>query len=134
VAVESDAPTRHGRAGSKLLVADGTLYGVDPRDGAWVVLGNPKSIDPGSGTTPDEYLAAVREDVGGVTLRRITDGMSGLATRQLDDGSTVYSGTVAAGLIAGRRGSRKARRSGCSRSATWPTTRRPTRPRPSTWR
>jgi len=104
VAVESDAPTRHGRAGSKLLVADGTLYGVDPRDGAWVVLGNPKSIDPGSGTTPDEYLAAVREDVGGVTLRRITDGMSGLATRQLDDGSTVYSGTVAAGLIARETG------------------------------
>jgi hypothetical protein len=68
--------------------------------GGPVVLGNPGSIDPDSGTTPDEYLAAVQEDIGGTTLRRITDGMTGLTTRQLDDGSTVYGGTVAAGLIA----------------------------------
>ncbi|NUT56535.1 MAG: hypothetical protein HOQ03_11220 [Thermoleophilia bacterium] len=31
-----------------------------------------ESIDPGSGTTPAEYLVAVREDVGGATLRRLT--------------------------------------------------------------
>jgi hypothetical protein len=30
----------------------------------------------------------VREDIDGTTLRRITDGMTGLTTRQLDDGST----------------------------------------------
>jgi hypothetical protein len=48
--------------------------------GGPVVLGNPGSIDPDSGTTPDEYLAAVQEDIGGTTLRRITDGMTGLTT------------------------------------------------------
>jgi hypothetical protein len=46
----------------------------------------------------------VREDVGGVTLRRIVDGMTGLTTSHLRDGSTVYSGTVAAGLIARETG------------------------------
>jgi RNA polymerase sigma factor (sigma-70 family) len=66
VAVSRELPRRPGKAGSKFLVADGTLYGVDPA-GGWVVLGNPENIDPGSGTTPDEYLAAVREDIGGVT-------------------------------------------------------------------
>ena len=39
-----------------------------------------------------------------MTLRRITGGMNGLTTRRLDDGSTVYSGTVAAGLIARETG------------------------------
>src|SRR5262245_21386363 len=104
LAVSRDVPARPDKAGSKLLVVDGTLYGVDPVDGGWVVLGNPESIDPHSGTTPDEYLAAVREDIGGSTLRRISDGMTGLTTRQLGDGSTVYSGTVAAGLIARESG------------------------------
>jgi hypothetical protein len=66
--------------------------------------GPPSSVDPESGTTPDEYLAAVREDVGGVTLRRITGGMAGLTTRQLEDDSTAYSGTVPAGLIARESG------------------------------
>src|SRR5919198_2589380 len=73
LAVSSDAPRRQGEPGSEMRVGGGTLYGID--QGAWVVLGSPKSIDPDSGTTPDEYLAAVREDVGGATLRRITDGM-----------------------------------------------------------
>jgi hypothetical protein len=107
LAVSSDAPRRPGRrAGSELLLVDGTLYGVEPRDGArvWVVFGSPKSIDPESGTTPDEYLAAVRVDVGGVTLRRFTDGMTGLTTTRLGDGSTVYRGKVAAGLIARETG------------------------------
>jgi hypothetical protein len=100
-----DVPGRPGRrAGAELLVVGGMMYAIDPGDGRWVVLGSPESIDPGSGTTPDEYLAAVREDVGGVTLRRIADGVSELTTRRLDDGSTAYSGTVAAGLIARESG------------------------------
>ena len=103
LALRSDAPERRGRPGSELLVVDGTVYGVEPGRG-WVVQGKPENIDPGSGTTPDEYLAAVREDVGGVTLRRITGGMTGLSKRSLDDGSTVYSGTVAAGEIARETG------------------------------
>jgi hypothetical protein len=95
---------RCGKMGSKQLLVDGTMYGIDPKDGGWVNLGSPESIDPDSGTTPGETLAAVREDVGGATLRRITDGMTGLTTSQLDDGSTVYSGSVAAGLIARETG------------------------------
>jgi hypothetical protein len=104
LAVSRDGPGRHGRAGSELLVVDGTLYLFDPADGGWVMAGDPSSIDPDSGTTPEEYLAAVGEDVGGATLRRITDGMTGLTSRQLGDGSTIYSGAVAAGLIAREAG------------------------------
>jgi hypothetical protein len=109
MAAPGDVPGRPGKAGSRFLVVDGTMYGVDPDDGGWVVLGSPDSIDPDSGTTPEEYLAAVREDVGGSTLRRVTDGMTGLTTRQLDNGSTVYSGTVAAGLIARETGFKEGR-------------------------
>jgi hypothetical protein len=104
VAVSHGLPRRPGGAESGLMVVGGTLYGFDPGDGGWVALGSPESIDPGSGTTPDEYLAAVREDVGGVTLRRITDGVTGLTTTRLDDGATVYTGTVAARLIARKSG------------------------------
>jgi hypothetical protein len=104
MAAPGDVVRRPAKVGSKFLVVDGTMYGLDAEDGGWVVLGSPDSIDPDSGTTPDEYLAAVHEDVGGATLRRITDGMTGLTTRQLDDGSTVYSGSVAAGLIARETG------------------------------
>ncbi len=104
LALSSDAPRRRGRAGTGLLVVDGTMYGVDPGRGDWIVLGPPESIDPGSGTTPAEYLAAVREDVGGATLRRIAGGMTGLTTRRLGVGSTRYSGTAAAGLIARETG------------------------------
>jgi hypothetical protein len=100
LSVSSDPSTRPRRPGSALLVVGGTLYGIDPRDGRWVDEGSPSSIDPDSGTTPAEYFAAVREDVGGVTLKRITGGMTGLTTRRLDDGSTVYSGAVQARLIA----------------------------------
>ena len=89
-----------------MLVVDGLMYGIDV-DGKWVVLGSTKGIDPESGTTPDEYLAAVRQDVGGATLRRITNGMTGLTTRTLGDGSTLYSGAVAAGLIARESGSKE---------------------------
>jgi hypothetical protein len=45
-----------------------------------------------------EKGSGTQEDIGGVTLRRISAGRSGLTTRQSDDGSTVYSGAVAAGL------------------------------------
>ena len=82
---------------------DGLVYGRDV-DGSWLEMGSPANIDPDSGTTPAETLAALREDVGGETLRRITGGMQGLATRGLPDGSTVYSGAVAAGLIARETG------------------------------
>jgi hypothetical protein len=99
-----DVVRRPGKVGSRFLLVDGTMYGVDAEDGGWVVLGSPDSIDPDSGTTPEEYLTAVREDVGGATLRRVTDGITGLTPRQLDDGSTVYSGSVAAGLIARETG------------------------------
>jgi hypothetical protein len=104
LAVSRDVPGRARRVGSELLVVDGVLYGINPINGRWVKLGSPDSIDPGSGTTPDEYLDAVREDVGGVNLRRIIGGMTDLTTRRLGDGSTVYSGTVAAGLIARETG------------------------------
>jgi hypothetical protein len=97
-------PSRHRKAGREFLVVDGMMYGIDPGDGGWVELGSPKSIDPGSGTTPDETLAAAREDVGGTTLRRFTDSMTGLNSERLDDGSTVYRGKVAAGVIARETG------------------------------
>jgi hypothetical protein len=104
MALSGGGRERRAKAGSEMLVVDGTMYGIDPERGDWVELGSPQSIDPDSGTTPDEYLAAVREDVGGATLHRITDAMTGLSTRRLEDGSTVYSGTVAAGLIARETG------------------------------
>ena len=103
LALSGDAAWRVRRPGGEMRVVDGTVYGIDV-DGRWVAMGSPKNIDPDSGTTPDEYLAAVHEDVGGATLRRITDGMTGLTTRTLADGSTVYSGAVAAGLIARESG------------------------------
>jgi hypothetical protein len=103
VAITSEDPGRNRKAGSELIVVDGVLYGIEPR-GGWIAFGDPRSIDPDSGTTPAAYLAAVREDVGGPTLRRITRGMNGLTTGSLADGSTVYSGTVAAGLVARETG------------------------------
>jgi hypothetical protein len=102
LAVASDVPDRRGRAGGQLLLVGGTLYGID--EGRWVIFGDPASIDPGSGTTPGEYLAAVREDVGGVTLRRIAGRVTGLTTTRPGDGSTVYRGQIAAGVIARETG------------------------------
>ena len=92
-----EASTR--RPGSRTLVVDGDVYGLDPR-GRWINEGSESNIDPDSGTTPAEMLAAVREDVGGATLQRITGGMTGLTTSAADDGATVYRGSIAAGLIA----------------------------------
>jgi len=108
LSVVRDDPLRPGRAERELRVVDGTLYGPDPRVG-WVELGSPASIDPGSGTTPDEYLAAAREDLSGATFSRITAGMQGLTTRQGADGSTVYAGTVSAGRIARETGFKEGR-------------------------
>lgn len=98
LAVTKHAPGR-GQAGSELRVVNGTVYGQDDH-GNWVVEGTPANIDPGSGATPSDYLAAVRADVGGATLQRITGAMQGLTTQGQADGSTVYRGTVAAGLVA----------------------------------
>ncbi len=95
------------RDGLEMIVVDRLMYVIEEGPVGqyrWVSIGSPESIDRGSGTTPDEYLAAVREDVGGTTLRRITNGMTGLTTRTLGDGSTVYSGFVAAGQIARETG------------------------------
>jgi hypothetical protein len=94
---------RPKRPGAELLVVDGTLYGLDER-GKWLEMGDPAGIDPDSGTTPAEYLAAVREDVGGDTLRRFTGALSDLSRTARDDGSVVYSGTIAAGLLARESG------------------------------
>jgi hypothetical protein len=102
IAVRSDTPGRNGRPGSAMLVVDGVVYGV--LDGHWLEMGSPGNIDPDSGTTPTETLAAVREDVGGATLRRITEGMTGLTTRTLADGAIAYSGAVPARLIARESG------------------------------
>jgi hypothetical protein len=94
----------------ELRVVDGTLYEPNPEGAGWFDLGSPSHIDPGSGTTPAEYLASVREDVGGTTLRRIIAGMSGLASEQQADGSTVYRGAVPAGLIAREEGFKEGQR------------------------
>jgi hypothetical protein len=102
VAISQDG-RRRSKAGSEMRVVDGVLYGVEPRVG-WVDMGSPSNIDPDSGTTPAEYLAATREDVGGATLRRITGAMTGLTTARPGDGSTVYRGAVPAGLIARESG------------------------------
>jgi hypothetical protein len=93
-------------AGLPLLVVNGMMYGHDPCCGGWVELGPPSSIDPGSGTTPAEILAGVREDIAGTTLRRLVGAMtaSGLTAQPLDDGSTVYRGTIPAGQIATETG------------------------------
>ena len=101
LAVSRTTPNRDTKPGAEMLVVDEVLYGPDPEvEGGCLEQGSPANIDPDSGTTPYEYLAAVRQDVGGATLRRITHGLTRLTTTELDDGSTVYRGPVAAGLIA----------------------------------
>jgi len=100
LAVARIGRSRAGKAGYKLLVVDGTVYASGLAGDGWVELGDAENVDPDSGTTPAEYLATVREDTGGATLRRITDAMTGPTTRRLQDGSTVYRGAVAAGQIA----------------------------------
>lgn len=98
----SDQSPGGASSGLPLLVVNGLMYSHDPCCTGWVEIGPVSSIDPGTGTTPTEILAAVREDMGGATLRRLTDAMTtgGLATTKQSDGSTIYSGKVAAGQIA----------------------------------
>jgi hypothetical protein len=103
IAVAQDAPRRSGKPGHPMLVVGGVLYGFEEGFG-WVAFGDPGGIDPDSGTTPAETLAAVREDVGGATLRRILGGMTGLTVRELADGAIVYRGKVASRLIARESG------------------------------
>ena len=93
-------------SGLPLVVVNGMMYGHDPDHEGWVEVGPVSSIDPGSGTTPTDILAAVREDVGGKTLRRIVRAMTagGVTTTRQSDGSAVYRGTVPAGQIARRTG------------------------------
>jgi hypothetical protein len=101
--VSRAVPPRAGRPGGQMLVVGGMMYDFTPVIG-WSEMGSPDSVDPDSGTTPAEYLAAAREDVGGVTLRRVTGAMRGLTSRSLADGSTVYTGLVAARVIARETG------------------------------
>ena len=103
LSIANNEPTAAGRG--DLLVVDGIMYGPDPEvvDG-WMEMGSPDSIDPDSGTTPDEYLAAIAEDLGGATIERITDQMSDLTTSQAEDGSTIYNGKVPAGALARETG------------------------------
>lgn len=90
-----------------MLVVDGMMYAPDDESpGGWMELGPPESIDPGSGTTPDEYIQAIREDVGGDTLRRITEAMDEPTSRETPDGSTVYAGTVRAEVVARETGNK----------------------------
>jgi hypothetical protein len=77
IAISGDTPGRSGRAGAEIRVVDGVLYGTDPVEGGWIEQGSPANIDPDSGTTPGEHLAAVREDVEGVTLRRLGENIAG---------------------------------------------------------
>jgi hypothetical protein len=93
---------RENEGRGAMRVVDGMLYGIE--DGRWAELGSIDSIDPDSGTTSQETLAAVREDVGGATLRRVTRGMTGLTTSAANGGATVYRGHVAAGRIARESG------------------------------
>lgn len=101
-------PSRDGRFGDEMRVVDGVLYGPDAH-GGWLALGNPRSIDPNSGTTPDEYLAAVRQDVGGVTLQLFSDGLTTMTSQTRADGSTVYGGRVPAGIVASETGFKEGR-------------------------
>jgi hypothetical protein len=99
LSLRDGAPTRTGRGEFRLV--GGTMYAEDPEQpGMWQELGPPDSIDPGSGTTPDEYLTAAREDAGGSTLRRITESVTELTVTHTGDGSTVYAGRVPAGALA----------------------------------
>jgi hypothetical protein len=104
--VELKDSSRWPQSGYPLLVVNGIMYGHDPDHEGWVEIGPTSSIDPGTGASPTEQLDAIREDVGGTTLRRMIAAMTatGLTTATQSDGSTVYRGTVAAGQIARETG------------------------------
>jgi len=104
IAVVEDARPRPGKPGSEFRVVDGILYGQNWDIDGWVAFGPPENVDPDSGTTPLELLAAVREDTAGDTVDRITGGMTDPQTQTGGDGSITYSGGVAAGLVAMEEG------------------------------
>ncbi len=103
VALSDQQPTR---SGGDLLLVDGIMYAQDDPNapGEWVEIGSPDLLLPGSGTGPNEFLTAAREDAGGETLRRLTAAMADLTTTPGADGSTVYGGHVPAGDLARERG------------------------------
>jgi hypothetical protein len=88
--------------GEEFRVVGGTFYAFV--EGHWLAVGNPDDLTWGAGTSPGDYLATVKQDAGGATLHRIVGAMTGLSTRHLSDGSTVYSGSVPAGAIAREQG------------------------------
>jgi hypothetical protein len=105
--VITDLPPGRPASAGGLLVVDGMMYSPDPETpGGWSEMGPPSSIDPGSGTTPDQYLEAVEADAGGDTLRRVTEAMTDLTTSSGDGGSTVYQGHVPAQVLAPETGTK----------------------------
>jgi hypothetical protein len=102
VAIVDDSSAARPRSREMRMVG-GLVYGQQP-DGTWLEMGGAENIDADSGTTPDEYLAAVREDASGATLRRFTEHMTDLTTGEGDDGATVFRGHVAAGQVARETG------------------------------
>jgi hypothetical protein len=88
--------------GEEFRMVGGSFYAFV--EGHWVAFGNPDDLTWGSGTSPGDYLATVKQDAGGATLHRIVGAMTGQTTQHLADGTTVYSGTVPAGAIARTQG------------------------------
>lgn len=84
--------------GEEFRLVGGVFYALI--FGRWTAYSNPGDLTFGSGTSPSDYLATVRQDAGGATLHRIVASMTGQTTQHLADGTTVYSGTVPAGAIA----------------------------------
>ena len=114
--VSQQAPRRPGRPNSPLLVVDGCSTGSTPTRAA----GSSRQHEehrPRERHDSDELLVAVREDVGGGRCAGspTADRVAGAVAR---DGSTVYRGTVAAGLIARESGFKEGEAIRCSRSAT----------------
>lgn len=62
---------------------------------------------PDSGTT--RRLSPLSARTSAAAVQRLTSGMTGLTTSGADDGSTVYRGTVAAGLVARETGMKDGR-------------------------
>jgi hypothetical protein len=99
--------TRSRNSNNQTRIVDGVLYALGAwpgQDDGWVDLGSPANIDPDSGTTPLEILAAVRADSAGQTLARITGSMTGLTTTTGPDGSVTYAGQAPAGVVAQEQG------------------------------
>lgn len=103
LSVATDAPTAV-RGRQETRVVDGRTYSVMPRilGGGWVDMG--PAPYGGVDELSDRFVVPTQEDLFGITLSRLTGGMTGLTTERADDGSTVYRGSVAAGLVARETG------------------------------